>query len=54
MNIPVAELILRTPDMRELLDALSKCIVPRSRRKAVWRTNYHAPYYSSGRYKRVA
>ncbi|MBR1447337.1 MAG: hypothetical protein IJ588_01140 [Prevotella sp.] len=42
------------PDMRELLDALSKCIVPRSRRKAVWHTNWHTPYYSPGRYKRVA
>jgi len=38
--------------MRELLDALGKCIVPNH--KAVWRTNYHTPYYSRGRYKRVA
>ena len=40
------------PDMRELIDALSKCIVPNH--KAVWRTNHHSPYYSQGRYKRVA
>lgn len=39
------------PDMRELIDALSKCIVPNH--KAVWRTNHHSPYYSQGRYKRV-
>lgn len=40
------------PEMRELIDALSKCIVPNH--KAVWRTNHHSPYYSRGRYKRVA
>ena len=40
------------PEMRELIDALSKCIVPNH--KAVWRTNHHSPYYSQGRYKRVA
>ena len=40
------------PDMRELLDALGKAIVPNH--KAVWRENIHVPYYSSGRYKRVA
>ena len=39
-------------DMRELIDALSKCIVPNH--KAVWRVNSHVPYYSRGRYKRVA
>lgn len=41
------------PDMRELLDALSQCIVPRSRRRAAVRTNYHAPYYSSSRYRYI-
>ena len=40
------------PDMQELIDALSKCIVPNH--KAVWRVNSHVPYYSRGRYKRVA
>ena len=39
-------------DMRELLDALGKAIVPNH--KAVWRENIHVPYYSRGRYKRVA
>ena len=40
------------PDMRELLDALGKAIVPNH--KAVWRENIHVPYYSRDRYKRVA
>ena len=40
-------------DMRELIDALSQCIVPRSRRRVAVRTNYHAPYYSSGRYRYI-
>ena len=42
------------PDMRELLDTLGTMIVPRSRRRAVWRENLHSPYYSPGRYKRLA
>ena len=37
-------------DMRELFGALSKAIVPRSRRTAVVRTNHHVPYYTKGRY----
>ena len=41
-------------EMRELLDALGKAIVPPGKRKAVWRTNLHTPYYSRERYKRVA
>lgn len=41
-------------EMRSLLDTLNKCIVPAKDRKAVYRTNYHTPYYSRGRYKRVA
>lgn len=50
---------MRYPDyidaeMRELLDALSKCIVPRKNRRDVYRTNYHVPYYTAGRYRRVA
>lgn len=43
------------PDMRELLDALGTIIVPRrAGRRTVWRENPHSPYYSPGRYKRVA
>ena len=41
-------------DMRELLDVLKAAIVPLSKRKAVYRTNWHTPYYSRERYKRVA
>jgi len=41
-------------EMRELLDVLGKAIVSPSKRKAVWRTNLHTPYYSANRYKRVA
>ena len=41
-------------EMRGLLDALGKAIVPPGKRKAVWRTNLHTPYYSANRYKRVA
>ena len=37
-------------EMKELAGELSKCIVPRSQRKAAVRTNYHVPYYSHGRY----
>ena len=38
------------PEMRELMDALSHYIIPRSRYRAVVRTKYHTPYYSSNRY----
>lgn len=41
------------PEMRELMEVLGKCIVPRSRRRAAVRTNYHAPYYSSRRYRYI-
>lgn len=41
-------------EMRELIEALGKAIVPPGKRKAVWRTNWHAPYYSQERYKRVS
>ena len=41
-------------EMRELLDVLGKAIVPPGKRKTVWRTNWHTPYYSANRYKRVA
>ena len=37
-------------DMKELMQALSQCVVPRSQRRAVVRTNYHSPYYSRNRY----
>ena len=41
-------------DMREIVAALGKAIVPRRERKAVWRVNAHSPYYSRNRYKRIA
>ena len=40
-------------DMRELMKELGKAIVPRNRRKAVYRTNWHVPYYSRNRYSRL-
>ena len=40
------------PEMQELIELLSTAIVPRSRRKAAVRTDYHAPYYSKNRYRR--
>ena len=40
------------PEMQELMALLSSAIVPRHRRKAAVRTNYHAPYYSRSRYSR--
>ena len=40
-------------DMRELFGALSKAIVPRKRRPAAVRTNWHTPYYSRSRYRRI-
>lgn len=39
------------PEMQELMALLSKAVVPRSRRAAAVRTNYHASYYSQNRYK---
>ena len=41
------------PQMREILNLLGKAIVPREKRKAVVRTNYHRPYYSRGRDTRI-
>ena len=38
-------------EMRELLDTMKKAVVPRRRRKAVVRTNWHTPYYSNKRYR---
>ena len=38
--------------MRELLDELSKAMVPVTKRKPVYRQNWHIPYYSKGRYTR--
>lgn len=37
-------------EMRELLDTMGKVVVPRSKRKAVARTNLHTPYYTKGRH----
>ena len=41
------------PEMQELMTLLSSAIVPRHRRKAVVRTNHHAPYYTKSRYSRI-
>ena len=41
-------------EMLELLDVLRAAIVPPGKSKAVWRTNWHTPYYSASRYKKVA
>ena len=40
-------------EMRELLDAMSVVVVPRTKRKARVITNWHAPYYSQNRYTRM-
>lgn len=40
-------------EMRELLDAMGKAVVPRSKRKACVRTNWYTPCYSRSRYKRI-
>lgn len=40
-------------EMRELLDVMGTAVVPRSKRKAVVRTNRHVPYYTRGRYRRI-
>lgn len=37
-------------EMRELLDTMKKVVVPRSKRKAVVRTNLHTPYYTRYRF----
>ena len=49
----MAQQIEMDAEMRELMDALGKAIVPRNKRKAVYRTNWHTPYYSRGRYQRI-
>ena len=38
-------------EMRDLLDTMSKAMVPRSKRKAVVKTNWYTPCYSNTRYK---
>lgn len=40
-------------DMRELMDVLGTIIVPRHKRKTVYRDRLHTPYYSRGRYARL-
>ena len=42
------------PDMKELLGVLGASIVPTNRRRAVFHTNWHTPYYSHTRYRKVA
>jgi hypothetical protein len=39
------------PEMRELLGAMSKAVVPRKKRKTVVRINWHTPCYSHSRFK---
>ena len=41
------------PDMQELLDVLSRAVVPRGNREEVVRVNWHTPHYSRGRYSRL-
>lgn len=40
-------------DMRQLMDVLGKAIVPRSKRKTVYREHLHTSYYSRGRFTRL-
>ena len=40
-------------DMRELMDMMVKAVVPRNRRRSVYRTNWHTPCYSHSRYRKV-
>ena len=40
--------------MRELFDVLKAAIVPPGKRKAVWHTNWHTPYYSWNRHRKIA
>ena len=40
-------------DMRELMDCMSKAITPKSKRKSVFRTSWHTPYYRDSRYRKV-
>ena len=40
-------------DMRELMEVMGRAVVPRCRRRAVYRTNLHAPYYSRSRYTKI-
>ena len=40
-------------EMRELLDVMNKAIVPRQKRRAVFRTNWHTPCYSHSRFRRI-
>lgn len=39
------------PEMRELMALMGRAIVPREKRRAVVRTNRHAPYYTKSRYR---
>lgn len=38
-------------EMRELLDVLDRAVVPRSKRKACVKVNWHTPCYSHSRFK---
>ena len=38
------------PEMRELMDVLSRSVVPRNRRRTVVRMNHHSTYYNDNKY----
>lgn len=40
-------------EMREIMNALGEAVVPRHKRKTVYRDRLHTPYYSRGRYARL-
>ena len=38
-------------EMRELLDVMKTAVVPRAKRRACVRTNWHTPCYSDARFR---
>ena len=40
-------------DMRELMDVLSRSVVPRNRRRTVVRMNHHSTYYNDNKYRYI-
>lgn len=41
------------PEMRELMDVLSRSVVPRNRRRTVVRMNHHSTYYNDNKYRYI-
>ena len=41
------------PEMKSLLAELGKAVVPAEKRRVVFRTSWHSPYYSHNRYRKV-